>query len=218
MEKKRSENFEFRTWGFEIYDILNIVLAVFMIIRLSLENGPVHLFIFRGIEIAASLALIVFIMLIWKNHEETKERKFFSLSFLIAWVGVLIQAVCAMLIVPQELFDNPLFSEIFFEVAGLLALEIIPGALYVAATSSKKPKLWGQLTFIGIIFIAVVSILCDSIFFIYKDLSALTLDDIIELVSFSMPLFLSSFGLIELRRWKKSLPEALPEEENEAFD
>ena len=218
MKEKRNGAFEFRTWGFEIYDIVNIILSVFVIIRLSLENGPTHLYVFRGIEIAASIALIVFIMLIWKNHEETKERKYFSLSFLIAWVGVLIQAICAILIVPQELFDNPLFNEIFFEVAGLLALEIIPGALYFAATSSKKPKLWGQLTLIGVIFIAVVSILCDSVFFIYKDLSALTLDDFIELVCFSMPLFLSSFGLIELRRWKKSLLEALPEEENEAFD
>ena len=115
MKEKRNGTFEFRTWGFEVYDILNIAIAVFMIIRLALENGPVHLYIFRGIEIAASLALIVFIMLIWKNHEETRERKFFSLSFLIAWVGVLIQAICAILIVPQELFDNPLFNEIFFE-------------------------------------------------------------------------------------------------------
>ena len=213
MKENRKSPFEFRTWGFEIYDIVNIALSVFVIIRLAMENGPVHLYVFRGIEILASIALIVFIMLIWKNHEEVKERRFFSLAFLIAWVGVLIQAICAMLLIPEELFDNPLFNEIFFEVAGLLALEIIPGALYFAAISAKKPILWGQTTLIGIIFIAVVSILCDCIFFIYKDLSALSLDDVIELVSFSTPLFLSSFGLLELRRWKKALPKVLPEEE-----
>jgi hypothetical protein len=28
-----------------------------------------------------------------------------------------------------------------------------------------------------------------------------------------MPLFLSSFGLIELRRWKKAMPKVLPAEE-----
>jgi hypothetical protein len=41
----------------------------------------------------------------------------------------------------------------------------------------------------------------------------LTLDDFIELICFSMPLFLSSFGLIELRRWKKVMPKVLPAEE-----
>ena len=213
MKENRELPFQFRTWGFEIYDIINIILSVFVIVRLAMENGPVHLFVFRGIEILASIGLIVFIMLIWKNHEEVRERRFFSLAFFIAWVGVLIQAICAILIVPQELFENPLFNEIFFEVAGLIALEIIPGALYFAAISAKKPILWGQVTLIGIIFIAVVSILCDSIFFIYKDLNALTLDDFIELICFSMPLFLSSFGLIELRRWKKVMPKVLPAEE-----
>ncbi|MCR5514075.1 MAG: hypothetical protein K6F36_01385 [Bacilli bacterium] len=213
MKKKRSESFEFRTWGFEIYDILNIVLAVFMIIRLSLENGPVHLFVFRGIEIAASLALIVFIMLIWKNHEEVKERKYFSWAFFIAWVGVGVQAILAILIVPDELFNNPLFSEIFFEVVGLIALEAMPCAFASGSMTADRPKIWGPAMLVGVILIAVTSVLCVSIFFIYKDLSTLTLDDIIEFVSFSMPLFLSSFGLIELRRWKKAMPKVLPAEE-----
>lgn len=214
MKKKSSENFEFRTWGFEVYDILNIAIAVFMIIRLALENGPVHLYIFRGIEIAASLALIVFIMLIWKNHEEVKERKYFSWAFFIAWVGVAVQAVLAILIVPDELFNNPLFSEIFFEVVGLIALEAMPCAFVSGSMTADRPKIWGPAMLVGVIIIAVSSAFCISVFFIYKDLSALTLDDVIELVSFSMPLFLSSFGLIELRRWKKSLPPALPKEEN----
>lgn len=213
MKENRELPFQFRTWGFEIYDIINIVLSIFVIVRLAMENGPVHLYVFRGIEILASIGLIVFIMLIWKNHEEVRERRFFSLAFLIAWVGVLIQAICAILIVPQKLFENPLFSEIFFEVAGLIALEAIPTTLFIASKNADKPKTWCEYTLVGVIIIAVVSILCDSIFFIYKDLGALTLDDFIELICFSMPLFLSSFGLIELRRWKKAMPKVLLTEE-----
>ncbi|MBO7121029.1 MAG: hypothetical protein J6V79_01380 [Bacilli bacterium] len=115
MKENRELPFQFRTWGFEIYDIINIILSVFVIVRTAMDNGPVHLYFLRGIEILASIGLIVFIMLIWKNHEEVRERRFFSLSFIIAWVGVIIQAVSAIMIIPQNLFENPLFSEIFFE-------------------------------------------------------------------------------------------------------
>ena len=213
MKENRELPFQFRTWGFEIYDIINIILSVFVIVRLSMENGPVHLYVFRGIEILASIGLIVFIMLIWKNHEEVRERRFFSLSFLIAWVGVIIQAVSAIMIIPQNLFENPLFSEIFFEVAGLIALEAIPTTLFIANKNADKPKTWCEYTLVGVIIIAVVSILCDCVFVMYKNLSALNLEDIIELISFSMPLFLSAFGLIELTRWKKAMPKVLPAEE-----
>ena len=213
MKENRELPFQFRTWGFEIYDIINIILSVFVIVRLAMENGPVHLYVFRGIEILASIGLIVFIMLIWKNHEEVRERRFFSLSFLIAWVGVIIQAVSAIMIIPQNLFENPLFSEIFFEVAGLIALEAIPTTLFIASKNADKPKTWCEYTLVGVIIIAVVSILCDCVFVMYKNLSALNLEDIIELISFSMPLFLSAFGLIELTRWKKAMPKVLPAEE-----
>lgn len=213
MKENRELPFQFRTWGFEIYDIINIILSVFVIVRLAMENGPVHLYVFRGIEILASIGLIVFIMLIWKNHEEVRERRFFSLSFLIAWVGVIIQAVSAIMIIPQNLFENPFFSEIFFEVAGLIALEAIPTTLFIASKNADKPKTWCEYTLVGVIIIAVVSILSDCVFVMYKNLSALNLEDIIELISFSMPLFLSAFGLIELRRWKKAMPKVLPAEE-----
>ena len=213
MKENRELPFQFRTWGFEIYDIINIILSVFVIVRLAMENGPVHLYVFRGIEILASIGLIVFIMLIWKNHEEVRERRFFSLSFLIAWVGVIIQAVSAIMIIPQNLFENPLFSEIFFEVAGLIALEAIPTTLFIASKNADKPKTWCEYTLVGVIIIAVVSILCDCVFVMYKNLSALNLEGIIELISFSMPLFLSAFGLIELTRWKKAMPKVLPAEE-----
>ena len=213
MKENRELPFQFRTWGFEIYDIINIILSVFVIVRTAMDNGPVHLYFLRGIEILASIGLIVFIMLIWKNHEEVRERRFFSLSFLIAWVGVIIQAVSAIMIIPQNLFENPLFSEIFFEVAGLIALEAIPTTLFIASKNADKPKTWCEYTLVGVIIIAVVSILSDCVFVMYKNLSALNLEDIIELISFSMPLFLSAIGLIELRRWKKAMPKVLPAEE-----
>ena len=212
MKENRELPFQFRTWGFEIYDIINIILSVFVIVRTAMGNGPIHIYFLRGIEILASIGLIVFIMLIWKNHEEVRERRFFSLSFLIAWVGVIVQAVSAIMLIPQNLFENPLFGEIFFEVAGLIALEAIPTTLFIASKNADKPKTWCEYALVGVIIIAVVSILCDCIFVMYKHLSGLTLDDVIELISFSMPLFLSAFGLIELTRWKKALPPVLPEE------
>lgn len=204
MEKEERKPFEFKTWGFEIYDFLNIVLSIVVIIMTAMENGPIHIYIFRGIEILASIGLIVFIMLIWKNHEEIKERRYFSLAFLIAWVGVLVQAICAITIVPDSVLDSPVANEIVFEVFGTIALELIPCALFFGAKVADKPKMWWPSTLAGIITIIIASLLCLTIFFVYKDLSALKLEDYLELVSFSLPIFVSTFGIVELNRWKKT--------------
>lgn len=214
MEKEERKPFEFKTWGFEIYDFVNIALSVFLIVYTAINGGEWYVYLFRGIEILASIGLIVFILLIWKNHEEVRERKYFSLAFLIAWVGVLIQGICAIMMIPEAVLDNPVAGEIIFEVFGAVAFEVIPGALYFGAITADRPKMWWPSTLAGVITIIITSCLCLTTFFVYKDLSSLELEDCIELVSFSLPILISTFGILELSRWKKT-PVL---KENQAFD
>ena len=214
MEKEERKPFEFKTWGFEIYDFLNIALSVFLIVYTAIKGGEWYVYLFRGIEILASLGLIFFIVAIWKNHEEVRERKYFSLAFLIAWVGVLIQGICAITMIPETVFNNPIADEIVFEVFGTILIEVIPCALFFAAKTADKPSMWWPSTLAGIITTIIVSCLCLTIFFVYKDLSSLELEDYFELVSFSLPILISTFGIVELSRWKKT-PVL---KENEAFD
>ena len=65
MEKEERKPFEFKTWGFEIYDFANIALSVFLIVYTAITGGEWYVYLFRGIEILASIGLIVFIIAIW---------------------------------------------------------------------------------------------------------------------------------------------------------
>ena len=204
MQEKEKKPFEFRTWGFEIEDILNIAISVFVIIRMAIVNGPAWVYPLRAVEIIESVCLILFIVFIWKNHEETKERRFFTLAFLVASVGVLVQSISAAIIVMESGLANP-FPDILLMVLPLIFSVSLFPCFIISSIKPDNLKIWGNCLGIGAILIAVVSLINVAIFFVYKDLASFDLDDALEIVSLSLPLLLTVFALVEKKRWSKAI-------------